>query len=408
MAKLISFKNIGPGTLVAAAFIGPGTVTVCSKAGSNFGFSLLWALVLSIFATLILQEMSARLGLISKMDLAEAIRSQLKQKWMRTMAVVLIISAIIVGNSAYQAGNISGSVLGLQNFIPQFSYEIGGFNVTIWPIILGGLAFIMLYIGSYKLIERTLVILVVIMSLSFIAAALMTMPNWKQLFAGTFIPTLPNGSLTMIVGLIGTTVVPYNLFLHASLVQEKWTDATDLKKVRKDSLISIVLGGLVSMSIVIAAAAIPTGTIENAGDLAKGLEPLYGKYASGLLGLGLFAAGITSAITAPLAAGYVAQGCFGWEKNIKSTRFRLVWGFVLIVGVIFASLGTKPMEIIQFAQITNGLLLPILALFLIWIVNRKPLMGVYVNTRFQNALALLLIFIVVVLSVKMIYNGFNP
>ncbi len=408
MAKLISFKNIGPGTLVAAAFIGPGTVTICSKAGASFGFSLLWAMVLSIFATVVLQEMSARLGLISKMGLAEAIRSQLKKKWMRTLAVVLIISAIIIGNSAYQAGNISGSVLGLQNFIPQFSYEIGGVSITIWPIILGGLAFIMLYIGSYKLIERTLVILVVIMSLSFIVAALMTMPNWKQLFTGTFIPTFPNGSLTLIIGLIGTTVVPYNLFLHASLVQEKWSETADLKKVRKDSLISIILGGLVSMSIVIAAAAIPSGTIENAGDLAKGLEPLYGNYASVLIGLGLFAAGITSAVTAPLAAGYVAQGCFGWEKNIKSTRFRLVWGFVLTVGVIFASLGTKPLEIIQFAQITNGLLLPILALFLIWIVNRKPLMGLYVNSRFQNVMALLLIFIVVVLSVKMIYNGFNP
>ena len=406
MLKFNPFKNIGPGTLVAAAFIGPGTVTLCTKAGAGFGFSLLWALVLSIFATAVLQEMAARLGLIYQKGLADAIKNQLKSKWLKYLAVTLIVSAILIGNSAYQAGNISGGVLGLQTIFPKTLIHFEDFSLNCLTLILGGIAFIMLYIGNYKVIERSLVTLVLLMSISFIITAIMTTPDWGAVFTGIFIPKQPAGSLLTIVGLIGTTVVPYNLFLHASLVQEKWSGEKDLKKVRKDTIVSIALGGIVSMAIVISAAAISSNTITSAGDLAKGLEPLYGNYAKYFLGIGLFAAGITSAITAPLAAAYVAKGCFGWEGGLKSIRFRGTWIFVLIIGVVFASIGKSPIEIIQFAQVANGLLLPVIALFLLWIANKSEVMGKHVNNTIQNIIGGLIILIVIGLTFKTIFSVF--
>ena len=210
-----------------------------------------------------------------------------------------------------------------------------------------------------------------------------------------------------IVALIGTTVVPYNLFLHASLVKEKWHKKSDLQFAKKDLFIAIILGGLVSMCIIISAAAIQTTTVSNASDLAKGLEPLFGSYAKYFLSIGLFAAGVTSAITAPLAAAYVASGCLGWDTKLKSKKFRTVWIFILLVGVLFSSLGIKPIEIIKFAQIANGILLPIIAGFLLWIINKSSILGNYTNSISQNIFGLLIFVITILLGLKSILTVFN-
>ncbi len=406
MSKLNLLKNSGPGTMVAAAFIGPGTVTMCSIAGAQFGYSLLWAMILSIVSTIVLQGMAARLGLIYQNGLAEAIVSQLKSKLVRYLVVILVVAAIIIGNSAYQAGNITGGVLGLETFLPQLSLSLDGFALNLLPFILGGVTFILLYLGNYKFIERTLVFLVLLMSVSFIITALMTQPDWGKLITGSFIPNMPEGSLLTIVGLIGTTIVPYNLFLHASLVQEKWKKPTDLKLIKRDTLISISLGGLVSVAIIVCAASIPNTSIKSATDLAAGLEPIYGNYANYFLGIGLFAAGLTSAITAPLAAAYVARGCFGWEKNLKSPRFRATWIIVLMIGTFFAMVGENPIEIIKFAQVSNGILLPIIAFFLWWMVNKSEIMGAYKNTIYQNILSGLIILVTFLITCRIIYTIF--
>ena len=313
-------KNIGPGTLVAAAFIGPGTVTVCTLAGVKFGFELLWAMALSIVATIVLQEMAARLGLVSGKGLAANVKEQLKTPWLKIAAIILIVSAILIGNAAYEAGNISGGVLGLQTIFNEAFITIGDFQLNYLSLLIGVIAFALLFIGNYKVMERSLVTLVILMSISFLVAAILTNPNWISVLKGVFTPTMPSDSILTVIALVGTTVVPYNLFLHASLVQEKWNGAQHLKTARKDLYVSIILGGLVSMAIIICAAGIQQGEISNAADLAKGLEPLYGSVSKYVLSLGLFAAGITSAITAPLAAAYVARDCFGWKKDLKSVQ----------------------------------------------------------------------------------------
>ncbi|MGH1383131.1 Nramp family divalent metal transporter [Kordia sp.] len=391
-------KNIGPGTLVAAAFIGPGTVTMCTKAGVQFGYSLLWAMLLSIIATVVLQEMAARTGIVTQKGLAEVIKGQITSPLLRNIAIFLILGAIVIGNAAYEAGNISGATLGMQVF--------GKETAVFYPILIGIIAFIVLFIGNYKILERSLVALVLIMSISFLITAILTKPDIVAILKGTFTPSFPENSSLIIIGLIGTTVVPYNLFLHASLVKEKWKTKDDLSSARKDTMISIVLGGIVSIAIIVAATAIAGGNVDNALDLAKGLEPLYGENAKYLLGIGLFAAGITSAITAPLAAAYVAKSCFGWKASLKDNRFRAVWAIILILGVVFSSLEFKPLEVITFAQVANALLLPIVAIFLVWIVNKANVLGNYKNTLFQNILAICIILITIILGVKGIYTLF--
>ena len=204
------------------------------------------------------------------------------------------------------------------------------------------------------------------------------------------------------VGLIGTTVVPYNLFLHASLVKEKWNKENDLVHVRRDTIISIGLGGLISMAIVIAAVAIPGSDIAGALDLAKGLEPLYGNAARYFMGIGLFAAGVTSAITAPLAAAYVANSCFNWKAGLRDYRFRMVWMFVLLIGTISLSFQFKPIEIIKFAQVTNGLLLPAVAALMLWIVNKRDVLGNFTNKKWQNWLAVIILILVTILGLRSI------
>jgi len=401
------FKNIGPGPLVAAAFIGPGTVTVCTLAGINFGFALLWAMVLSIVATVVLQEMAARLGIISQKGLSEVIRSQISNPFLRTLAIILILSAIVIGNAAYEAGNISGSILGLESLFGSQTIAIGNVSLNLFSILIGIIAFILLYIGNYKVLEKTLISLVILMSLAFLITAVMTKPDWSQVLKGLFVPKFTGDNILTVIALVGTTVVPYNLFLHASLVKEKWKNESDLKFARKDTIIAVVLGGIVSMCIMISAAAIKSFEVNNAADLAKGLEPLLGSYASVFLSVGLFSAGITSAITAPLAAAYVASGCLGWSSNMKSKRFRLVWVVILTLGVLFSSIGFKSIEIIKFAQVANGLLLPVIAAFLLWIMNKTSILGKYKNTWLQNIFGFAILAIALFLGVKSILKVFN-
>ena len=401
------FKLSGPGVLVAAAFIGPGTVTVCTITGATYGFTLLWAMVLSIIATIVLQEMAARIGLVSGKGLAGVIRDSLSNKITQTFAVILMLSAIAIGNAAYEAGNISGGVLGIEALGFSSSLSLGTLDINSWSLVLGILASIILFIGNYKVLERILVTLVIIMSIAFVTTAFVTKPDILAVLKGSFIPSFPDGSLLTIVALVGTTVVPYNLFLHASLVSEKWRNESDLPAARRDTIVAVILGGLVSMAIIICAAAIQGSEIKNAADLAQSLEPLFGDYARYFIGLGLGAAGLTSAITAPLAAAYVVQGCLGWERDLKSVKFRAVWLTILILGIIFSSIGYSPVEIIQFAQVANGVLLPIIAGYLIWIVNKREVLGNYVNSSLQNGISIVIWLIVFVLGARTILKVFG-
>ena len=395
-------SKIGPGALIAAAFIGPGTVTVCSIAGNSFGYSLLWAILTSLIIAFILQEMSIRVGIISKKGLTELIKNETKNSYLKNILLVLIFTAIIIGNTAYEAGNISGAILGMESLTGNLAYNFRDFNINLLSLIIGSLAFLILFIGNYRLLEKILVSIVVIMSFSFIISAIITKPDINKIIEGFIKLKTPQNSFLTILGLIGTTVVPYNIFLHSSLVKKKWNKPKDLKIAKIDLLIAIIMGALISISIIITSASISSTSISNAADLALSLAPVYGSFSKFLISLGMISAGLTSAITAPLAASFVACGCFGWRADLKSLKFRSIWIIILIIGTIISSTGIKLILIIQFAQIANAILLPVIIFILYYVMNDKKIFGSYSNSFFQNLIGVFIFFSTVYLSVRTI------
>ena len=370
---------------------------MCTIAGSQFGFTLLWALLLSIVITIFLQIIAVRIGIISQSSLSNTIVSQFRSKTIRIVSIILILSAILVGNIAYEAGNISGGVLGLEAVFGNLDIT-SGYNA--YSLIIGFIAFIILLLGNNRILEKILMGLVLFMSLAFLFTAIKIGPDLESFFSGLFIPSFPDNSILIIIGLIGTTVVPYNLFLHVSLAKEKWNSPKDLKEAKIDTIVAVLVGGLISICIIISATSIGLDKLNSAIDLAKGLEPVFGNFSKQLISFGLFAAGLTSAITAPLAAAYVTCGCLNWSTELKSLRFRMVWFIVLIVGVICSSLNISSIEIIKFAQVANGILLPTITFFLILIANNNNVLGKYVNNWKHNLVSCFILLITLILGVK--------
>ena len=394
--------RIGPGALVTAAFIGPGTITTCTLAGAKFGYALLWGMVFSILATIILQEMAARLGIISKNGLGEALRAHFSKPAARIITAILVISAITIGNAAFQTGNLLGASMGLETLFTSQTLSI-----RFWVALVAATAFLLLLAGSYKLIERVLIALVILMSLTFLSTAIIVSPELPSLLKGMFVPTIPAGAVLTLVGLIGTTVVPYNLFLHASAVQERWHSPSDLPAARWDISVSMILGGVISMAVIVTASAAFAGTgtdITSGTDMARQLEPLAGRWAKYIISIGLFAAGISSAITAPMAAAYATAGIMGWKRDLRSARFRMIWMFILLAGVLFAMLGFKPVEAILFAQVANGILLPVIAVYLLVVMNSRKIMGDNVNGLLPNILGGIVVLIATGLGIRSILH----
>ena len=388
-------RRFGPGMLVAAAFIGPGTVTTASIAGANFGFVLMWALLLSIIVTFVLQEMSSRLGIVSGLGLSEALRSSINNHFLKAFLMILIVSALGIGNAAFEVGNITGAAIGLS--------QISSLSISSSVLIVGILVLILLGTRIFKILEQILTVLVVIMSLLFLLTMITIEIDYSKLLRGLFIPTVTASSLLTIMALIGTTVVPYNLFLHADASKRKWKDQKVIQALnnsRADTAISIGLGGLITLAIMSTSAVAFFGSSMeiSSENLARQLEPILGSYSSYIFNFGLFVAGITSAVTAPLAASIAVTEALGWKNDPSSFRFKLVWIIILLIGLLFAYFGTKPLQAILFAQATNALLLPFLALFLFYVVNNSRLMGSHKNTITINIIALIIIMAVVLLS----------
>ena len=379
MAKRI--KGFGPGAMIAAAFIGPGTVTTATLAGGNFGFTLLWAIAFSVIATLTLQEMTARLGAVAQVGLGEAIAARTSNTMFRWPAALLVIAAIVVGNAAYEAGNITGAGAGLT------SWTLGPINI--WPLMIGTAAFLVLNRQGAVFLERTLALLVVAMAFVFVGTALVLQPSLSDILRGLFIPTLPENAGLIVLGIIGTTVVPYNLYLHASVIKRHSRDGMTLAEARQDIQLSVIGGGIITLCIAITAAVVLHGTpnpTSSFTQLAPTLAPLLGQASFVVLGLGFFAAGLSSAITAPLAAAYAVTEVLNLEVEQRDRVFTWTWRLVLAFGVFVASFSLKPLELIVFAQFTNGLLLPITAAFILWIANDSTLLGQHRNTRVNNAM----------------------
>jgi len=208
-----------------------------------------------------------------------------------------------------------------------------------------------------------------------------------------------------VTGLIGTTVVPYNIYLHASSAAKKWKNPEeDVKTSRLDTILSIGLGGIISMCIIITAAAAFHGTdaqITNGAVMAEQLKPILGEWATVAMGIGLFAAGMSSAITAPLSAAFASSGILGWGEDMKKPRFKIIWIIVLAFGIVATcTMGASPTEIILFAQAANALLLPVTAILLLIVCNDKKFMGKYANKTWNNILGILLLAVLIFIAFR--------
>ena len=393
MAKKNKRSVFGPGFLVAAAFIGPGTVTSCSLAGAQFGYALIFALIFAVATTLILQEMTGRLSLGSGYDLGQSLREFPKNQATKILFVILTLSSITFGCAAYEAGNLVGGALGLE--------MVSSLSKKIWVLLISLIAAFVLIRKKYRIVEKFLIFLVFFMSLSFLVTLILVKPNLLAIFKG-MIPTFPDKSLFLVLALVGTTVVPYNLFLHSSTVKEKWRNKEDLRDVKKDLLASIGLGGLISISIVVASAVAfyEKGIVlESGAQMAQQLKPLFGSFTNLLFGMGFFAAGLSSAITAPYAAAFASSGILGWKEGHNSGKFRAVWMGVIGTGLIVSFFDFNPLTIIVFAQVANGLVLPVASIFLLIVLNNRKKMEDLVNTPVQNIVGGAVILIVSLLGI---------
>ena len=351
-------------SVISAAFIGPGTVTTAASSGASHGYALLWALLFSTLACLLLQEAAARLTVVSGLDLGQALSRQYPAGAGRVVVLSLVLGAVVLGCAAYQAGNILGGVAGA-----ALGTELSLNTLT---TLSGLLAAGLLLSGSPRIIARGLSVLVAVMGVAFLATAWKLGPALPDLLRGALLPTRPPGSGLLILGLIGTTVVPYNLFLGSSLARKQ-----PLSDLRFGLAVAILLGGLISMAIVVVGSAVAGSFSFEA--LAGVLEQRLGPWARSLFAFGLFSAGLSSAITAPLAAAITARSLLAKENDPRwgnrGVLFRGVWIAVLLVGVGFSFSGVKPIPAILTAQALNGLLLPFVAVFLLVAVNDRQLMG---------------------------------
>jgi manganese transport protein len=385
------------GLIITAAFIGPGTVTTATLVGAQTGYALVWLLIFAICATFVLQEMASRLGSVTGIGLSEAIMAEISKPAIKWIIGALIVAAIGIGNAAYEGGNITGAALGL-------SASFGG-DIQFWSLSLGSLALLLLISGHYTIVERCLV---VIMSVVFITLMILVGVDTSLLTKGLMLqsPILSNTALALAI--IGTTIVPYNLFLHAGLsAHDKQKDsssvnlsAKEVNQQRGQLFASIGIGGLVTFAILSSSvtAFYVTQIAVDPSNISSQLTPLLGQQAGLFFGIGLFAAGLTSAITAPLAAAYAISGLLGWQAKLQDLRFKLTAIAIVATGTLVASIGLKPIALILIAQTSNAFLLPISVILLVWVCNQKSLMGEHKNGVFANAGAAIVVCLVLGLA----------
>jgi len=370
-------KMFGPGAIVTASFIGPGTVTTATRAGAGFGFALLWAIIFSILATIILQEMVARIGIVTKQGLGENIRDLFDNVILKFAAVWIVMIAVCVGCAAYISGDLLGTSLGV-------AYLFGIPENYVAPVI-GVIILLLGLSGSYKIIEKLMLFLIAVMCITFITTMIVSGPEILEVLKGAFIPGIPNGSILMIIALIGTTVVPYNFFIHATTVSEKWDSAEGLKESRWDTIVTITVGGIITAAILITAGALIHGReVTSIVELAAPLEPLMGEFAPLFISIGLFAAGFSSATASPMGAAVTVSSFMRWEGGFDNTKYKIVFALVIGLGIVTSALGLEPLEVLLFAQALNGLILPIIAILIMIVVNKKNFMGEYINPLWLN------------------------
>lgn len=368
-------------SVISAAFIGPGSVTACAIAGSTYGLQLLWVLTFATLGTVWLQEAAARITIATGYDLGQVITQTYTGTRGRWVAR-LLFGAIFLGCAAYQAGNILGAVAGLA--------LLTGLPVQGLTVGIGLVCAVLLWIGSTQGLANMLGLVVFLMGGAFVYVAFGTPVTPAELTKALVIPAFPPGSLLLINSLIGTTIVPYNLFFGSSIVQNQ-----SLGEMRLGIWVAVVLGGIISVVLLLAGLLILNDF--SYSHMAEVLSNQLGTWAGSLFAFGLFAAGFASSLTAPLAAAVTANSLLGVRKN--SGTYRAIWLTILATGLTFGLLNVTPIPVIVAVQAINGILLPFVTVFLFIAVNNRSLLGdTYCNSLAQNVAMGLVVVVTAVLG----------
>lgn len=364
----------GTSSLIVAAFVGPGTVLTCASAGVDFGYQLGWVLVFATGATFVLQSYTAGTGILAQQGLGEALRAELGDRRVRPLVTGLVVLGLWVGTAAFELGNLMGAAAGMTALTDVPLSQRG-----LVALIAGGAAVILLL--ELRVLIRVFAALVVGMSGLFLVGLALAPIDWSAALTGLTVPRVPDEGLVRVLALVGTTVVTYNLFLHPSMAKAYWASTEDRTAAWWGELRGMALflpvGGLVSFSILAVGATLtePAADVQNAEAFALLLEPVAGSFAATCFGLGLFAAGLTSSLTAPLAAAQGICEIFDWSADATSTSYRLVWGSVVATGLVLGFVGWEPLPAIIAAQAANGLLLPLVAAFVMSLTLRQDVVS---------------------------------
>lgn len=393
---LVAFLAVmGPGLISGIAGNDAGGITTYSVLGAQTGLRLLWLFPVTIVILAIVQEMAARLGTVTGQGLSDLIRDRFGVRW--TAFAMLVLLAANVANTVAE---FSGAAAATEIFGVSRYVTVPLVAVAIWALVL--------FAPSYKLVERVFLATAIVF-VGYIASAFLAHPNWSEVGQSLITPTFdatPSVVLLM-VALVGTTITPYMQFYLQSAVAEKGIGEDELRLEQADAIGGAIWTNVVALFIVVATAAtlFAAGTtIDTAADAAKSLQPLAGDLAELLFGFGLFGASVLAATIMPISTAFVICEAFGWESGVgkrfaDAPAFFSIYTFVLAIGALVVLIpGLDLVPVIVGSQNLQGLLLPIVLIFMVLLVNDDRLMGRHRNGRIGNVLAWAAVGLVVVLD----------
>lgn len=395
-------KAVGPGMMVVGSMIGPGTITSSTRAGAGHGYELLWCIIFSVVAVIVLQGMAARLGIVTQKGICENIIDRLKKRpFLKHIVALVIALPIILGGYAYMGGDLTGTAMGL-SALTGISTRI---IAPLWGVCI---IFITFRANAIKKVEGLLTACVSIMAIVFVITVFVCKPDWGEIAKG-LVPIVPAGSLMTCVALIGTTVVPYNLFIHANSAVRSWHSTDEIPLANFDCTMSMTVGGIVTAAVLITSGTIMRGLpVTNAIDMAVQLRPTLGALAEPFMAIGLIAAGVSSAVITPLGVSYVLSGLYGWRYDDRTDkRYLIAYMSVILFGIFVAASGYSPTTIIMSAQALNGVFLPISVAVVMYLSSSRDIMGDFKNNLVENILGIGVFLISLTIGVSSVLSLFS-
>lgn len=398
------FKAMGPGAIMAAAIIGPGTITTASTQGANYGYTSLWLIMAACIIAYFFQEPAIRITVGRGEDVLVGIREHIGKRMAKFMYLVLF-----VGSIAFQSGNLGGASMALSYFLP-------GTSNLFWAITMSAAALLLIWFNKYSIIENANKILIMLMVLAFLITALYSGPSIGTLLSKGFTFNIPGGNATLALGLLATTVTPNLLVGYSGFLRKKHTNLGEnrknlIKLTRFDLMSSMFITFLVTGSIIITAGTLlhPTGIeIKSAGDMAVQLSPILGRFAGVFFSLGLWAAAFSSVLYQVSLHNMLLPKAFELSDDPKAKHNLIVTALVILIPIIIiAFLGSSPVSLIIAAQVLNGVALP-LVFILGWILcNKKEFMGEYSNNTKQNVIMGIITSFTVIFAINALVGVFN-